>query len=92
MQRCNNGFAFRRGILRLFMKKAPARSSSGQFIWAIFILLVALWIIAFAAHLGGGVITYMLVISLAVLAIRSAGKRRRRTPVEEAAMNEERAA
>lgn len=58
----------------------------------MFILLVALWIVAFAVHLGGGFITYMLLISLAILTIRSASRRRRRAPVEEAAINQERAA
>lgn len=58
----------------------------------MFILLVSLWIVAFAVHLGGGFITYMLLISLAILTIRSASRRRRRAPVEEAAINQERAA
>ncbi len=58
----------------------------------MFILLVAPWIVAFAVHLGGGFITYMLLISLAILTIRSASRRRRRAPVEEAAINQERAA
>lgn len=85
---------FRAKFLRSFMRKAasPSRSSSGQLLWAMFILLVALWIVAFAVHLGGGFITYMLLISLAILTIRSASRRRRRAPVEEAAINQERAA
>lgn len=58
----------------------------------MFILLTALWIVAFAYHLGGGVITYLLVISLAVLAIRSAGRRRKRASVEAAAIDDEHAA
>ena len=53
----------------------PSRTSSGQILWAIFIVLIALWVIAFAAHLGGGVITYLLIVSLAVLLIRSASSR-----------------
>lgn len=55
----------------------PSRSPSGQILWAIFIVLIALWVIAFAAHLGGGVITYLLIVSLAILLIRSAGSRAR---------------
>jgi lysylphosphatidylglycerol synthetase-like protein (DUF2156 family) len=61
----------------------PSRSSSGQILWAIFIVLIALWVIAFAAHLGGGVITYLLIVSLAVLLIRSAGSRAKTAPVQE---------
>ena len=53
----------------------PGHSSSAQILWAIFIVLIALWIIAFAAHLGGGLITYLLVVSLAVLLIHSAATR-----------------
>ena len=71
---------------------ATARSSSGQILWAILLVLMALWIVAFAAHLGGGLITYLLIVSLAILAIRSAGKRRKRAPVQEDAVNDERAA
>jgi hypothetical protein len=64
----------------------PSRSPSGQILWAIFIVLVALWVIAFAAHLGGGVITYLLIVSLAVLLIRSAGSRAKTAPVQEQEM------
>lgn len=61
----------------------PSRSSSGQILWAIFIVLIALWVIAFAAHLGGGVITYLLIVSLAVLLIRSASSRPKTAPLGE---------
>lgn len=54
----------------------------------MFIVLVALWMVAFAAHLGGGVITYLLLISLAILAIRSAGRRRKRAQVQADAADE----
>jgi lysylphosphatidylglycerol synthetase-like protein (DUF2156 family) len=76
------------------MRKAspPAHSSSGQVLWAILIVLIALWIVAYAAHLGGGLITYLLMISLAVMAIRSAGKRRKRALVRQAEVDNERAA
>ena len=76
------------------MRKATSatQSSSGQFLWAILIVLVALWMVAFAAHLSGGVITYLLMVSLAVLAIRSAAKRRKSASVGEDAVNDDRAA
>ena len=64
-----------------------SHSPSGQILWAIFIVLIALWVIAFAAHLGGGVITYLLVVSLAVLLIRSAGSRSKAATVQERNMN-----
>lgn len=53
-----------------------SRSSASQIMWAVFIVLVALWIIAFAAHLSGGVITYLLLISAAILFLRSASHRK----------------
>ena len=64
----------------------PSRSPSGQILWAIFIVLIALWVIAFAAHLGGGVITYLVIVSLAVLLIRSAGSRAKAAPVQQGQM------
>lgn len=69
--------------VRMMKASEPSRSSSGQILWAIFIVLIALWVIAFAAHLGGGVITYLLIVSLAVLLIRSAGSRAKTAPVQE---------
>jgi lysylphosphatidylglycerol synthetase-like protein (DUF2156 family) len=65
--------------------KAPksTHSSSGQILWAGFIVLIALWVIAFAAHLGGGVITYLVIISLAVLLIRSATGRSKAASVQQ---------
>ncbi len=64
--------------------KAPkaTHSSPAQVLWAGFIVLIALWVIAFAAHLGGGVITYLLIISLAVLLIRSATSRNKAASVQ----------
>lgn len=59
-----------------------SHSPAAQILWAIFIVLIALWVIAFAAHLGGGVITYLLIISLAVLLIRSASTRSKTAPAE----------
>jgi hypothetical protein len=70
-------------VVKMMKASEPSRSSSGQILWAIFIVLIALWVIAFAAHLGGGVITYLLIISLAVLLIRSAGSRAKPAPVQE---------
>lgn len=64
----------------------PGRSSSTQILWAIFIVLTALWIIAFAAHVGGGLITYLLVVSLAVVLIHSAATRPKTVPVREEEM------
>jgi hypothetical protein len=64
----------------------PSHSSSAQILWAIFIVLVALWVIAFAAHLGGGVITYLLIVSLAILLIRTALTRAKTAPVQEGQM------
>jgi 4-hydroxybenzoate polyprenyltransferase len=66
-------------------KKASSNTSSGsstaaQILWAIFVVLVTLWVIAFAAHLGGGLITYLLIISMAVLLIRSAAARAKPSP------------
>lgn len=54
-----------------------------QILWAIFIVLIALWVIAFAAHLGGGLITYLLIVSLAVLLIHSALTRAKAAPARE---------
>lgn len=45
--------------------------------WAIFIVLVALWVIAYAAHWSGGLITYLLLISAVILFLRSASSRNR---------------
>ena len=45
--------------------------------WAIFIVLVALWGIAYAAHWSGGLITYLLLISAVILFLRSASRRNR---------------
>jgi hypothetical protein len=64
----------------------PSPSPSGQILWAIFIVLIALWVIAFAAHLGGGVITYLVIVSLAVLLIRSATSRAKVAPAQEGQM------
>lgn len=64
----------------------PSRSPSSQILWAIFIVLIALWVIAFAAHLGGGVITYLLIVSVAILLIRSAGSRAKTAPAQERQM------
>lgn len=58
-------------------------SLSAQILWAILIVLIALWVIAFAANLGGGVITYLLIVSLAVLLIRSATARARTAPARQ---------
>lgn len=67
------------------MKKAaaPRHSPSLQILWAIFIVLIALWVIAFAAHLGGGLITYLLIVSLAILLIRSTVARAKAAPAQE---------
>jgi hypothetical protein len=65
------------------MSKPRRHSSSGQILWAIFIVLIALWAIAFAAHLGGGLITYLLLVSLAVLLIHSAATRAKAAPAEQ---------
>jgi len=74
-------------LLRLLMKAPePGHSSSTQILWAIFIVLTALWIIAFAAHVGGGLITYLLVVSLAVVLIHSAATRPKTVPVREEEM------
>ncbi|HEV2115450.1 MAG TPA: DUF5670 family protein [Terriglobales bacterium] len=64
----------------------PSHSPSAQIFWAIFIVLVALWVIAFAAHVGGGVITYLLILSLAILLIRTASTRAKTAPVQEGQM------
>jgi hypothetical protein len=58
-------------------------SLSAQILWAIIIVLIALWVIAFAADLGGGVITHLLIVSLAVLLIRSATARTRTAPAQQ---------
>jgi hypothetical protein len=63
-----------------------SHSHSAQIMWAIFIVLIALWVIAFAAHLGGGVITYLLIVSLAVLLIRSASTRAKTAPAQSGEM------
>ena len=67
----------------------PSKSShslSAQILWAVLIVLIALWIIAFAANLGGGVVTYLLIVSLAVLLIRSATSRARTAPAQQGAI------
>ncbi|HLK34917.1 MAG TPA: hypothetical protein VKT29_17600 [Terriglobales bacterium] len=61
------------------MKNSRSGSSGAQFLWASLIVLVALWVIAFAAHIGGGVITYLVIVSLAALLIRSAIARAKAT-------------
>jgi len=66
----------------------PRHSPSAQILWAIFIVLIALWIIAFVAHLGGGLITYLLVVSMAVLLIHSAATRPKTAPVREQQMKD----
>lgn len=85
MHCCKAGQAFRSDTLPFDVMKAPkaTHSSSAQILWAGFIVLIALWVIAFAAHLGGGVITYLLIISLAVLLIRSATSRNKAASVQQ---------
>lgn len=59
-------------------KTSPShRSVAAQVMWAIFIVLVALWGIAYAAHWSGGLITYLLLISAVILFLRSASSRNR---------------
>jgi lysylphosphatidylglycerol synthetase-like protein (DUF2156 family) len=53
-----------------------SRSCASQFMWAVFIVLGAVWVVAYAAHLGGGRITFLLLISAAVLFLRSASNRK----------------
>ena len=60
-----------------------SHSLSAQILWAILIVLIALWVIAFAADLGGGLITYLLIVSLAVLLIRSAAARTKTAPAQQ---------
>jgi hypothetical protein len=67
------------------MKKNSRSSLSSQILWASFIVLLALWVIAFAAHLGGGVITYLLIVSMAILLIRSAAARAKAAPAPQEA-------
>lgn len=67
------------------MKASEAgHSPSKQILWAIFIVLIALWVIAFAAHLGGGLITYLAIVSLVVLLIHSAGSRPKAAATQDA--------
>jgi hypothetical protein len=67
------------------MKKSSSSSHplASQIMWAIFIVLVALWVIAYVAHLSGGLITYLLLISAMILFIRFAGNRSRTGPVQQ---------
>lgn len=62
------------------MKKSSkrGRSVAAQIIRSVVIVLTALWIIAYAAHLSGGLITYLLLISALILFISSAGSRNKR--------------
>lgn len=53
-----------------------SRSCASQVMWAVFIVLGAVWVVAYAAHWGGGRITYLLLISAAVLFLRSASNRK----------------
>jgi hypothetical protein len=38
-----------------------------QLIWALVVILVALWLLGFIAHIGGGLIHLLLVIALILL-------------------------
>jgi hypothetical protein len=44
-------------------------------LWTIFVILLALWAIGFAAHIAGGLIHLLLVIALAVLVINLLSKK-----------------
>jgi hypothetical protein len=48
-----------------------------QFLWAIFLVLFFLWLVAAGMHLTGGLITYLLIVSLLALLIRTANSRNR---------------
>jgi len=50
------------GIARSGRKKSMA-----QLLWIIFVIIVALWLIGFIAHIGGGLIHLLLVVALIVL-------------------------
>jgi hypothetical protein len=48
-----------------------------QILWAIFIVLFMLWVVAAGMHLTGGLITYLLIIALIVLLVRTTYSRSR---------------
>jgi hypothetical protein len=56
------------------MKKSSGRSFASQIIRSVVIVLAALWIVAYAAHLSGGLITYLLFVSALILFISSANR------------------
>jgi hypothetical protein len=53
------------------------KSLAEQILWAIFIVLFMLWLVAAGMHLTGGLITYLLVIALVVLLVRTTYSRSR---------------
>ncbi len=63
---------------------------AGQFLWAIFIVLFMLWVVAAGMHLTGGLITYLLLIALIALLLRTTYSRSR--PVAKEQPERERAA
>jgi len=48
-----------------------------QILWAIFIVLFMLWVVAAGMHLTGMMITYLLIIALIVLLVRTTYSRSR---------------
>ena len=48
-----------------------------QFLWATFLVLFFLWVVAAGMHLTGGLITYLLIVSLLALLIRTTYSRNR---------------
>jgi membrane protein implicated in regulation of membrane protease activity len=48
-----------------------------QLLWATFLVLFVLWLVAAGMHLTGGLITYLLLIALLALLIRTSLSRNR---------------
>jgi hypothetical protein len=45
-------------------------------LWTIFVALIALWLLGFSLHIGGGLIHLLLVVGLVVLVINLVSGRR----------------
>jgi hypothetical protein len=59
-----------RELARLLPSRAPTFSNGGNMLWTIVVILLVLWALGFAVHIGGGLIHILLVIAVIVVLVR----------------------
>ncbi len=50
--------------------RAPKNGKENRMLWTIVVVLLILWALGFAVHIGGGLIHLLLVIALIVVVVR----------------------